>query len=468
MDIHNLKVKKIAKIIENTKKKITVIRNTNISKTLRNNRYKNNCEKINISELNNIIDINTEQNYIIMEPNITMEQIVIVLQKYKKSIPCVTEFKTMTIGGAIIGLGGESSSFKYGLIHNSVIDYEIIVDDGIIKNINNSDDLFYKIPGSYGSICLVTMLKIKLIDIKESVEINFIRCNEIPNNIFDNKDDFIDGVIINKDKYCIMYGNFVNKKATKSISNFYNYFFYDYVKDDNYKSLILSYYDYVFRWDRGAFFVTHNKNVSAIKAMFYSIINSIKYCNFTDISTSENLYLKAKQKSDIERESNSMYQDIIIPYNKIDDFILYINSELKIYPIWILPISENTKTDYGLNIGNYINFGIYGSIIHIHQNFIDINKNLENKIILLEGKKTLYNQSYYNENEFYKLYPYYESSKFENLYTKSCELYNSIKNYIPKINEEILIDQIDNNIYIELLKHYQIINILIEQLKNKN
>src|ERR1700720_3083428 len=42
----------------------------------------------------------------------------------------VPQLKTITVGGAVSGLGIESSSFKYGLVHETVEKMEILTGDG--------------------------------------------------------------------------------------------------------------------------------------------------------------------------------------------------------------------------------------------------------------------------------------------------------------------------------------------------
>ncbi len=44
----------------------------------------------------------------------------------------VPQLKTITLGGAVTGLGIESSSFRSGLPHESVLEMEVLVGDGRI------------------------------------------------------------------------------------------------------------------------------------------------------------------------------------------------------------------------------------------------------------------------------------------------------------------------------------------------
>lgn len=464
---HKNKVFKIAEEIKLSNKKISITRTKNISKTLREQKYKNECFNVDMSAFNNIIDVN--DNFILFEPNVTMEQIVNFLAPNNLSLNVITEFKTMTVGGAISGLGAESSSFKCGLIHNNVIEYEIINDDGIIEVVDENHKLFHIIPGSYGSTCIITAIKSRICKIKPNINIEFFRTNSIESvDIYDDSYDFIEGVILNKNDYVIIKGYYTTNKPTHNLQHRFSRLFFDFVKDRECGSIVLTYYDYIFRWDRGSFWVAHNKNISYTQQILYSNIMGCIDLSFDDKLSTENLYKHARKKDNISRESNSMYQDIMIPFDNFKNFKNFNDDYLKIYPIWLLPIESNVKQSepYGLKKETkYVNFGIYGSIQHIGFDFIEINKNIEKKAIELNGIKTLYSQSYYDDNEFYKLYLDYPSKKFINIYSKTCELYSCVKDFYPTIknfiDRSIIRDKLTYN---KWLNHYKSIKELQCQL----
>jgi FAD/FMN-containing dehydrogenase len=67
----------------------------------------------------------------------------------------VPQLKTITLGGAVAGLGIESSSFRNGLPHESVREMEILTGDGrivVARPDNEHADLFHAFPNSYGTL----------------------------------------------------------------------------------------------------------------------------------------------------------------------------------------------------------------------------------------------------------------------------------------------------------------------------
>ena len=80
--------------------------------------------------------------------------------------PVVPELKTITVGGAVSGAGIEASSFRYGLVHETVEEMEVLCGDGTIRLCrpdNEHADLFHAIPNSYGTLGYILRLRVKLL-----------------------------------------------------------------------------------------------------------------------------------------------------------------------------------------------------------------------------------------------------------------------------------------------------------------
>ena len=67
----------------------------------------------------------------------------------------VPQLKTITLGGAVAGVGIEASSHRYGLVHESALELEVLTGDGqivVCRPDNEHADLFYALPNSYGTL----------------------------------------------------------------------------------------------------------------------------------------------------------------------------------------------------------------------------------------------------------------------------------------------------------------------------
>ena len=77
----------------------------------------------------------------------------------------VPQLKTITLGGAVTGLGIESTSLRSGMPHESVTEMEILTGDGRVVRAtedNEYADLFRGFPNSYGTLGYSVSLTIEL------------------------------------------------------------------------------------------------------------------------------------------------------------------------------------------------------------------------------------------------------------------------------------------------------------------
>ncbi|MGZ4593887.1 MAG: FAD-binding protein, partial [Actinomycetes bacterium] len=77
----------------------------------------------------------------------------------------VPQLKTITLGGAVTGLGIESTSLRSGMPHESVTEMEILTGDGRVvcaTDDNEHADLFRGFPNSYGTLGYSLSLTIEL------------------------------------------------------------------------------------------------------------------------------------------------------------------------------------------------------------------------------------------------------------------------------------------------------------------
>ena len=86
----------------------------------------------------------------------------------------VPQLKTITLGGAVSGLGIESTSLRNGLPHESVLEMEILTGDGrLITAAPDSEhaDLYWGFPNSYGTLGYALWLTIELEPVKPYVHL---------------------------------------------------------------------------------------------------------------------------------------------------------------------------------------------------------------------------------------------------------------------------------------------------------
>src|SRR5437868_6495394 len=112
----------------------------------------------------------------------TYEDLVDVTLPYGLMPLVVPQLKTITLGGAVTGLGIESSSFRNGCPHESVIEMDVLTGTGDILTVTPDGehrDLFYGFPNSYGSLGYALRLRIELEPVRPYVHLRHVRYDDI-------------------------------------------------------------------------------------------------------------------------------------------------------------------------------------------------------------------------------------------------------------------------------------------------
>ena len=104
----------------------------------------------------------------------TYEDLCDATLRYQLMPLVVPQLKTITLGGAVTGLGIESTALRSGMPHESVTEMEILTGDGQLVRAtddNEHADLFRGFPNSYGTLGYSLSLTIELEPVQPFVHI---------------------------------------------------------------------------------------------------------------------------------------------------------------------------------------------------------------------------------------------------------------------------------------------------------
>ncbi len=359
----------------------------------------------------------------------------------------VPELKSITIGGALSGVGIEASSFRYGFVHDGITEFEVLTGDGKViacRADNEHSDLFYAFPNSYGTLGYALKVKIKLIQAAPFVKLTHYRFKEAPSFFAELEGlclahhasgdlAFIEGVIFNAMDLVITTGEFVN--TAPFVSN-YKYLRI-YYKSLQHKEIdYLTTEDFIWRWDPDWFWCSRvfgMQNVVLRLLLGKWLLKSTAYWKIMRFMNKNPIANYFYQRRKITRET--VIQDVLIPIKKSQQFYDFFAKNIGITPVWICPyMAYNTAKPYDFfpTIANrlYLDFGFWDSV---PSNGITgyYNRLVENKVTELKGNKSLYSEAFYPEEVFWRIYnkQYYQSLKekydpegvFNDLY-KKCVL----------------------------------------------
>src|SRR3989475_13124136 len=142
-------------------------------------------------------------------------------------MPCVVpQLKSITIGGAAAGVGIEASSFRYGLVHDTLLALDVLLADGSVVTCtpdNEHRDLFFGFPNSYGTLGYAIKVTARTVPVKPYVRIEHGRHTDLRRYFEDlasrwrAKDaDFIDGTVFSGGAMCITVGRFARQAPPAS------------------------------------------------------------------------------------------------------------------------------------------------------------------------------------------------------------------------------------------------------------
>mmetsp|Transcript_12896 Transcript_12896/g.16960 ORF Transcript_12896/g.16960 Transcript_12896/m.16960 type:complete len:492 (+) Transcript_12896:34-1509(+) len=419
----------IAKIAEQVQQKsdgqlLTIKRAKAHSHCPRSNKYKAGTQQVDISSLDNIVGvemINEHGPYcaiVEVEPLVTMEQLVKELLPMGLMPAVVPEFRKMTVGGAIQGLAAESSSFKYGFLHDVCTSFELVLGTGEVITAtakNKYSDLFKAIPGSYGSLALMTSAKILCIPATESVVVESRLVStpeeflaEVQNKRSADK-DFLEGIAFGPEHHCCVSAKFVDKSSPeaklplKHLHRSLSPWFFKLIQKnipmmskEGVWQVRIPTEDYLFRHDRGAFWMASYRIPHPIGRLMGPALDSRRMFQMAD------MFPFAFPKSQI------LLQDFMLPRSTMPAFVKELTDKLSVWPLWYLPMNNCQEKGHIMsmpgNCGDVCNVGAYG-IPKKKFKFKEDNIFMEEVLTKLGGRKVFYSHAYYSREDFYgKLY----------------------------------------------------------------
>jgi len=364
---------------------------------------------LNVSHFNQVLSIDEENHHADVEGMITFDALTQETLKRLYLPAVVPELKTITVAGALVGVGIESSSFRYGLVHQTIVEFDLLLASGEVitcRADNDHHELFYAMANSYGTFGTVLRCVIQLIPARP-----FVHCQY---QSFDNHEDFyqalqtsdadyLDGVIFSAKKMIVARGYFVQQASSVSQYGYRRIY---------YRSLLerredtLSAYDYVWRYDADWFWC------SRVLGMQWLPLRLLlgKWCLHSAFYHRCMRWFQQRAWCGMlynaffgQRES--VIQDVAIPVEKAAEFLQFFHQHIGILPIWQCPVEMKQRYPLFPLMPNqrYINFGFWDSVkTDKAPGFY--NRLIEDKVTALGGLKSLYSSSYYTEAEFWTIF----------------------------------------------------------------
>lgn len=410
---------------------------------------------VDTSKLNHVLHIDPAAKTALVEPNVPMDDLIAATLKHGLIPPVVMEFPGITVGGGFSGTSGESSSFRHGAFEVTINEIEIVLPDGEVVRASKTEreDLFWGAASAFGTLGVVTMLEVQLRDAKGYVELTYLHSRGADDTVRilreeceKKTNDYVDGIVYGKDSAVVCAGRLVDEVPTGvdplQLRRRSDTWFYLHVEKvarrlskDN-KSSVTDYIplqDYLFRYDRGGFWVARYAF-----QYFITPFNRITRYILDPLLHTRIMY-RALHKSALS--DFYMVQDVGVPFDRAAEFQDWLDGHFNIYPLWLCPLRiqrDTPNSNHGLhaafaqpNTPDLLNFGVWGPLNGDRRDVILKNRNLEQKVQELGGKKWLYAHAYYTEEEFWACY---DRASYDELRRK----YRA--EYLPSVFDKVKVD----------------------------
>jgi FAD/FMN-containing dehydrogenase len=365
----------------------------------------------------------------------TYEHLVDATLPYGLMPLVVPELKTITLGGAVSGLGIESSSFRNGCPHESVLELEVMTGDGRIVTASREEsaDLLEGFPNSYGTLGYALRLTIELEPVQPFVRLAHVRFDDaeeyfrVVAEVCASREhpavagrhvEFVDGTVFGPDELYLTLGTFEADAPYVS----------DYTGREIYYRSVqsrmedhLTVRDYLWRWDTDWFWCSRALGAQhpLVRPLLpRSVLRSDVYWKLVGFERRHGWLTAARERMGAA-PTEAVIQDVEVPVERAAEFLRVFQNEIGISPVWMCPVRQRDADRrwelYALDPSTtYVNFGFWASV-ELGPGQVDgvHNRRIERLVADLGGRKSLYSSSYYDEDEFWATYngPVYELLK---------------------------------------------------------
>jgi len=416
-DSHKNKVDKLVGLLANNNRPIGIKKKTPSNLFRYEGRVKTKKRKVNLANFDQILYLDKDNMQLEVEGLVTFEQISSFLIPNHLAACVTPELKHITIGGAISGIGIESNSYKYGFVHDSLIEAEVLTPSGEIITVsanNEYSDLFFGLANSYGTLGYILKATILIRPIKQYVKLTSQQfsnsrsfLNEMRKATKNTKIDYIESLVYSDHEFYLLTGSETNKPPSNLLSIYSDTIFYKEVSKPT--TVYLSVEDYLFRYDPEWFWALKQSTFYWLfrKLAPKSLRNSGFYAKYVNLMRRLPKFIPFISIDEPGLEQ--LIQDWEVTWNhgkRLLDFALD-NLDLAGRPIMVVPLITKTKASlYPIKPNQlYLNLGSYSYVKKlVNKSPYYSTKLMDNFCFSLHGIKMLYSSSYFSQKTFNQIY----------------------------------------------------------------
>ncbi|GAA1824481.1 FAD-binding oxidoreductase [Agromyces salentinus] len=386
-------------------------------------REKADAPGLDTSGLTHVIAVDAEHRTADVAGMCTYDDLVAATLPHGFAPLVVPQLKTITLGGAVTGLGIESTSFRNGLPHESVLELDVLTGAGEVVTASPREhaDLFHAFPNSYGTLGYAVRLRIELEPVLPFVALRHVRFHDLDDLVaamdgivrtgaHDGEPvDFLDGVVFGADEAYLCLGAKTVEPGPVSDYTGQRVYYRSMQHDEGTTRDRLTAHDYLWRWDADWFWCSE-----AFGAQ-HPLVRRLWPRRLRRSSSYARL-MRLERRYDIGDRLERLHgrpprerviQDVELPIERTAEFLGWFLEHVPIEPIWLCPLrlrGEGAWPLYPLEPHRtYVNVGFW-STVPVGRAEGETNRRIEREVSALDGHKSLYSDSFYPREEFDALY----------------------------------------------------------------
>lgn len=386
-------------------------------------RAKADAAGLDTSGLTHVISVDPEGRTADVAGMCTYEDLVAATLPHGLAPLVVPQLKTITLGGAVTGLGIESTSFRNGLPHESVLEMDILTGAGEVVTASPEEhaDLFLAFPNSYGTLGYAVRLRIELEPVLPFVALTHLRFHDLAELVATmdrivatgehdgTPVDFLDGVVFAADEGYLCLGRRTATSGPVSDYTRQRIYYRSIQHAEGAKADRLTVHDYLWRWDADWFWCSEAFGAQhpLVRRLWpRRLRRSSSYARLMRLERRYDIGDRLERlKGRPPRER--VIQDVEVPIERTVEFLEWFLEHVPIEPIWLCPLrlrGDGAWPLYPLEPHRtYVNVGFW-STVPVGVTEGETNRLIEREITALDGHKSLYSDAYYARDEFDALY----------------------------------------------------------------
>jgi FAD/FMN-containing dehydrogenase len=371
-------------------------------------------QRLDLRGFDHVIGVDPRQGWVDVEGLATFETLVDATLRHGVMPAVVPQLKTITAAGAVAGVGIEATSFRHGLVHDTLLDLDVLLPDGSIVHAspdNAHRELFFGFANSYGTLGYALRLRLRTVPAKPLVRVRHADAAaflDAMSRAVAGDADFVDGVVFRPDLLVLSVARFADVGPPPSDYTFENVY---------YRSLLertedtLSTEGYLWRWDTDWFW--NSRQFGLQHPLLRRLagrrrLNSRTYTRW--MRWNARLGLTRRWATWRGRQRESVIQDVDIPWPRAAEFLAFLHREIGILPVWVCPIRAADPARrfplYPLTSGvPHVNFGFWDVVES--QRPVEpghFNRLVEQRVSEMGGIKSLYSDSFFTREAFDQAY----------------------------------------------------------------